>query len=236
LADATILIATPAYGGSIKAMTVNSLLLLQNELQRRGIEVAYDFTSYAEITAVRNLITSRFVTRPEFTHLLFVDADMAFHPPSVLRLLKADKPLVGCFYPQRRPGGDVVGFTSRITKVPEGGLVKVDSMGMGLCLIRRDCLESLKARPEIARFVEHPFIDDYAEPIFGFFNGLPDGAWLSEDYAFCKRWTDLCGGEVWALVKEDIGHIGELVFRRDLGFDLLVPPAISKKKPGVPKS
>jgi hypothetical protein len=30
--------------------------------------------------------------------------------------------------------------------------------------------------------------------------------------AFCERWGELCGGEVWALVSRKIGHIGEMVF------------------------
>ena len=36
--------------------------------------------------------------------------------------------------------------------------------------------------------------------------------YASEDMAFCERWRELCGGEVWALVSRKIGHIGEMVF------------------------
>jgi hypothetical protein len=50
-------------------------------------------------------------------------------------------------------------------------------------------------------------------PLYGFFDqmGSVDGP-LSEDLAFCERWTSLCGGDVWALVDEKIGHIGQMEF------------------------
>jgi hypothetical protein len=34
---------------------------------------------------------------------------------------------------------------------------------------------------------------------------------MSEDHAFCKRWTDL-GGEIWSVFDETIQHVGREVF------------------------
>ena len=42
-----------------------------------------------------------------------------------------------------------------------------------------------------------------------------DGTYLSEDFAFCKRWTDM-GGEIWADLKSKLNHVGPMTFRGDL--------------------
>ncbi len=42
-----------------------------------------------------------------------------------------------------------------------------------------------------------------------------DGTYLSEDFAFCKRWTDM-GGEIWADLKSTLSHVGPMTFRGDL--------------------
>jgi len=41
------------------------------------------------------------------------------------------------------------------------------------------------------------------------------GTYLSEDFAFCKRWTDI-GGEIWADLESRLDHVGPSVFRGDV--------------------
>ena len=40
-----------------------------------------------------------------------------------------------------------------------------------------------------------------------------DGMYLSEDFAFCRRWTDM-GGEIWADLGSKLSHVGPMTFRR----------------------
>ena len=42
-----------------------------------------------------------------------------------------------------------------------------------------------------------------------------DGTYLSEDFAFCKRWTDM-GGEIWADLNSRLNHVGQMTFCGDL--------------------
>jgi hypothetical protein len=42
-----------------------------------------------------------------------------------------------------------------------------------------------------------------------------DGTYFSEDFAFCKRWTDM-GGEIWADLNSKLNHIGPMAFCGDL--------------------
>jgi hypothetical protein len=235
-----LLIAAPAYGGAVKTGCVQSLLKLQAVLMRdRRLPMTLDFTSFADVTTVRNLFGTLAAEGSRHSHVLFVDTDMVFEPEAVLKLIDADLPLVGCFYPMRDPSGRVVGSVSEPVVVPDSGLVKVDALGMGLCLIDVDCFRKLRATGKLAELTGHPFEDRVAGPLLGFFSADPDGAYVSEDYAFCRRWRDLCGGEVWALVREDIGHVGDHVFRRNLDAKVLIPtqflgaPAQARRGPAI---
>ena len=42
-----------------------------------------------------------------------------------------------------------------------------------------------------------------------------DGTYLSEDFAFCKRWSDI-GGEIWADLNSRLNHVGQITFCGDL--------------------
>jgi hypothetical protein len=54
--------------------------------------------------------------------------------------------------------------------------------------------------------LEGPFYDFFSEIT------LEDGIRLSEDYSFCKRWRSTPGNEIWAVVDEPIGHVGDMVY------------------------
>jgi hypothetical protein len=41
------------------------------------------------------------------------------------------------------------------------------------------------------------------------------GQYLSEDYAFCRRWRDL-GGEIWADVEARLTHVGHAAYTGSL--------------------
>jgi hypothetical protein len=51
-------------------------------------------------------------------------------------------------------------------------------------------------------------------PFYDFFGEitLEDGDSLSEDHSFCKRWRSIPGNEIWAVVDEPIGHVGDMVY------------------------
>ena len=51
-------------------------------------------------------------------------------------------------------------------------------------------------------------------PFYYFFSEITreDGTMLGEDYSFCNRWHSIDGNEIWALVDESIGHVGDMVY------------------------
>ena len=48
------------------------------------------------------------------------------------------------------------------------------------------------------------------------------GTYLSEDFAFCKRWTDI-GGEIWADLESRLDHVGPSVFNGDISAQFAAP-------------
>src|SRR5438477_2789562 len=96
-----ILIALPVYGGSMKAGTAESLMLLQREFYAKHIQFQHQMLNFSDIVLSRNYFGTLMLANRQFTHLLFVDNDMIFSPTVITKLLSEGRPIVGCAYPQR---------------------------------------------------------------------------------------------------------------------------------------
>ena len=81
--------------------------------------------------------------------------------------------------------------------------------------IRRDAFESLIAagavrlRPD--RFLQKSGFGGRFYDFFGEIT-LEDSDNLSEEYSFCKRLRSTPSNEIWAVVDEPIGHVGDMVY------------------------
>ena len=101
----------------------------------------------------------------------------------------------------------------------QGGFVKVRYAGTGFLMIRREVLERMCAHyPQLKYRRDHSLDAATAsENRFALFDCMiaDDGTYLSEDFAFCKRWSDM-GGEIWADRNSALSHVGPITFRGDL--------------------
>ena len=101
----------------------------------------------------------------------------------------------------------------------KAGFVKVRYAGTGFLMIRRAALERMCAHYPQLRYQRDHSIDAAAasDNRFALFECMigEDGTYLSEDFAFCKRWTDM-GGEIWADLKSTLAHVGPITFYGDL--------------------
>ena len=74
-----ILIGTPCYNGLVTAEYLLSMLGLQRELIRQGVEFEVDTpTTVSLIPVARNYLAGEVLRNRRFTHLLFIDADLRF--------------------------------------------------------------------------------------------------------------------------------------------------------------
>ncbi len=99
------------------------------------------------------------------------------------------------------------------------GFVRVSKCGTGIMLIRREVLTAMAAQYPELRYEND--IAGYDNPqtrgnFWGFFDTLHHPLtrrYLSEDYAFCYRWTQGCGGEIWMDVESVVTHHGSYGYR-----------------------
>ena len=99
------------------------------------------------------------------------------------------------------------------------GFVRVSKCGTGIMLIRRDVLTALATKYPELRYENDIAGYDNAFTrgnFWGFFDTLHHPVsrrYLSEDYAFCHRWTQGCGGEIWMDVESVVTHHGSYGYR-----------------------
>jgi hypothetical protein len=107
------------------------------------------------------------------------------------------------------------------------GFTRVRYAGTGFLMIRRQVFEKMcAAYPSLQFFREHSLDALAGSPNrFALFECMIDpktGTYLSEDFAFCKRWTDI-GGEIWADLDSKLDHVGPAVFSGDVSAQFATP-------------
>lgn len=95
-----IYILTPCYGGMCYTNFTNTLNETSLLFAQLGIELKIEFCKGDSLVhrARSNLIT-RAISDPLMTHCMFIDADITWNSADILKLVMADKEIVGGAYP-----------------------------------------------------------------------------------------------------------------------------------------
>lgn len=238
----SIFLATPCYGAMAGIHYMRSVLDLQAACLARGVGLEVELAGGdALITRARSRMVAKFLAQSRATHLFFVDADIAFKPEQVFRLLAADKDVVGGVYPIKRIDWDKaraaaqaglkdlmaasIGYVVRFlpsetnsVELDDEGFGPVAYVGTGFMMLRREAVERLvAAHPELTAKlgdVADPGVEE-AVMVFDTMIEPETGQYLSEDYAFCRRWRDL-GGEIWADFSSRLVHTGHASYAGSL--------------------
>jgi len=236
-----LVVSTPCFGGQISVRFANSLLKLQQQVRSYDdLDLTVNFKDGdALITRARASLVAQFLDDPDATHLLFIDADIGFEPEQVIRLIQCGADMCAAIYPIKRIDWDrarkvieekrpnpaaatlhyVLGVEDPTSVVTSGGFVKVRYAGTGFLMVRRAALERMCAHYPQLRFARDHSADAAVPSAnrYALFDCLIDetGTYLSEDFAFCRRWTDM-GGEIWADLSSRLEHVGPMTFCGDL--------------------
>lgn len=214
-----ILIALPAYGGSVKRQCARSLVGLASEFSKHGINFTLSDANHSDIAEARNVFASLFLAKMEFTHLLFIDADIGFTARAVMRLVESKKDYIACAYRKRGDKPEIC--IDGKARPDSDGFWLVDGIGCGLCLISRAVVEQISSQTDLRIQTRHIFTTIVGKnPIFGFFDRIESCETLfGEDISFCHRWRQT-GGVIHAIMDEPIEHIGEKIYA-DRPIDLI---------------
>jgi hypothetical protein len=242
-----LVIATPCFGGQVSVNYTASLLRLEKAVRAySGLSLKVLFKDGdALITRARASLVAQFLDDPAATHLLFIDADIGFEPEQVLRLIQCGAGMSAAVYPIKRIDWDRISSTiaaerpnpaaASLTYVLEvdspgavicqGGFIKVRYAGTGFLMIRREALERMCTHYPQLKYRRDHSLDaaTTSDNRFALFDCMiaDDGTYLSEDFAFCKRWSDM-GGEIWADRNSALSHVGPITFRGDLSSQFAV--------------
>jgi len=112
---------------------------------RENIFEGYVFPQVSLLPHARNIICAlAYEKHPDFTHLLMIDDDMTFTLSDILKLYKADKPVVSGIAVMRKPPYRIVASLDP-QKCPEyikeESVVNVVHVGMAFTLIKREVLD-----------------------------------------------------------------------------------------------
>jgi hypothetical protein len=93
-------ILTPCYGSLCFVNYVSCLINTMNFLHGVGIPVKVEFCrNDSLVSRARNNLIAKVMNDPTVTHFMFIDNDITWSPIDIIKLLIADKPLVGGIYP-----------------------------------------------------------------------------------------------------------------------------------------
>ena len=234
----SLFLSTPCFGGVCLQAYAESVLRLQRLCAQSGVQLMLDTTENESLVhRARNLSVARFMQKTQADYFLFVDADVHFQAESVLRLVASGHDISCAVYPKKVvmwdqaekavQAGDtrdlnklasslVMNFKYQNTQVINGFAEVLDGPTGFLC-IKRDVFTRMFERyPELNCVNDHQNkdLDTYCA-VFDCMIDPVSRRYLSEDYAFCRRWQQM-DGKIYADVQTTLGHVGNIRFSGQL--------------------
>lgn len=233
-----LFLSTPCYGGLCLEAYAASILNLQIACMQNGIHLMIDTTENESLVhRARNISVARFFHKTDCDYFMFIDADVHFDPSSVIRLIQSGHDVSVAAYPKkcvmwgqaenaikagenkdlsRASSSLVMNFKYNSTRI-DNGFVEVLDGPTGFMCIKRSVIERMYAKyPELNCVNDHQNrdLDEYCA-VFDCMIDPGSRRYLSEDYAFCRRWQ-LMGGQIYCDIMTTLGHVGNLRFTGSL--------------------
>jgi len=240
MAPTELYVATPAYGCKLNAAFVACLMQLQGECMRKGVSMACQLLGNESlIQRARNILIEQFY-QSEAQFLLFLDADLAFSPTAIIdRLLPFAREhpdaVVTGVYPKKSYDwtrlnshsaepihAQAVDFNINIVDASakiENGFVEVLDSATGCMMIPRQVVAKMRdAFPDLKCVNDinpgkHP-VKEYVA-IMDTMICPVSRRYLSEDYAFCRRFQSI-NGKIYADIATGMCHIGTHTYEGDI--------------------
>ena len=193
--------------GQVNSAYLHSLLNLFPYAVQNGMPFTLETLPNCSLISLgRSIMLNRALKDPNWTHILWIDADLRFEPQYIHSMLIDDQDIIGGFYPKK---GLPIDFAS--SPAPGGEdtehLFETTFVATGFMMIKREVVNAMVEhyREELGFYYQgtedavhlfHPIIDEDLNKLF-----------LTEDYAFCKRARDI-GFKCYMSKRFELPHIG----------------------------
>jgi len=185
LRESKFFIATPCYGGALTEPYFRSTIKLMTWFNGHKVPLAFGtIANESLVTRARNVLLAYFLNS-DYTHLMFIDADIEFQVDDILKLWLHDKDVVVGAYPKKGVnwshikesvildpskeltpnqigalGSDYAinfKFSDRENKQVkvENGLIELHDAGTGFMMIKRKAIDSI-----IEHYPEIKYVND----------------------------------------------------------------------------
>lgn len=233
-----LMVGTPMYGGNCAGQHMRSLLDLMHLTMTNGIDfkIAHVY-NMSVIHEARNECVRQFL-ESDFTHFLFIDADMSFDASDILCMLALDKDIIGGSYPRKKMVWDNI--KKAVLKNPSisndelesiggvftfmppdtqnemfdvGELQEVNGIGTGLLLIKRDVFVKFRESfPEYELRDPSKKLNAFSYFNFGIISEGENRISIGEDYLFCYNCRKI-GYKIWMAPFITCSHFGTYEFK-----------------------
>jgi hypothetical protein len=235
-----IFVATPCYAGQVHVKYMESIMALQQTLLQHNIGFEFFNIPFDSlIPRARNASVTRFMGSDDATHLLFIDADIQFHPMSVVKMMGEDKDVICGCYPKKAVDFEAVknnysktsnqieliqsavryayNFKPQRSHKIERGVVEILDAPTGFMLVKKSVIRTM-----IHKYPETEYVNDVkayqVKPEDRFYDLFQSQVfnrrYLSEDYGFCRLWQNM-GGSIHADLTVRLNHIGQFCYFGD---------------------
>jgi hypothetical protein len=203
-----VLICLPIYGNPIYDCVMACEDAKRNP--QNPVKGVLTYRGDSLVSRARNELARLFLAS-DCKYMMFVDDDLEFHPDMIARLRSHNLPIVGGVYYKKSL--DFSPVLNRPVANHDNGLTEVGEIGTGFLMIRRDVFGAMKEYFDIEY---SPAQDQPPGPRWDFFpvgrkHGDKTGQYLSEDYYFCQRATEL-GYKIYADTQVVPLHHGKAVY------------------------
>ncbi len=212
-----ILIGTPAYGQMVHTDYVLSLL----GFSAKGINYTLaTIGNESLITRARNSIISHFYANCDnYSHLLFLDADINLPAEGLQALIDQQKDVIGAAVPLKgyTAEGKPMYNVGDETKLVEGSLHATNKVGTAVMLLSKKAVIALVEHAKSAGRVyttsaQYETANNLTRDMFDVFGvGAVDGDYISEDFWVCKDLKEL-GFEIYIDASVRVVHNGMHAF------------------------
>jgi hypothetical protein len=232
----SVFVATPMYGGLCHGSYAKSMFNTLKTLLDNGYNVEFrDIYNESVVSRARDILTALFL-KSECDYLLFIDADQAWQPQDVLRMLSENLDVVGAVIPKKEINWPAVHWAATENNVPWQGLpqfsgsfnipipkegpnpdfskpFEVTHVGTGMMLIKRQVFEDMKDYVDSYQFYSSGVLGlEPEDEVWNFWNPrVFDGQWCSEDVSFCRILSSM-EKKIYAVAYPRTVHVGQYEF------------------------